>query len=112
VVSDLCAGLVGGLGVTPGANIGDEYALFEAVHGSAPDIAGQNAANPLASILSLAMMLRWSFDMENEARMVEKAVESALQGGARTGDIMQPGMNKISTTAMGDTVLAEIAKLA
>jgi len=118
ILSDCAAMLTGSLGMLPSASLGAlekggrRKALYEPVHGSAPDIAGKNAANPLASILSLAMMLRWSFDLENEARMVEKAVEAALESGARTGDIMQPGMSKISTSAMGDKVLAEIAKLA
>jgi len=118
ILSDCAAMLTGSLGMLPSASLGAlekggrRKALYEPVHGSAPDIAGKNAANPLASILSLAMMLRWSFDLENEARIVEKAVEAALESGARTGDIMQPGMSKISTSAMGDKVLAEIAKLA
>jgi 3-isopropylmalate dehydrogenase len=118
ILSDCAAMLTGSLGMLPSASLGAlekggrRKALYEPVHGSAPDIAGKNAANPLASILSLAMMLRWSFDLENEARMVEKAVEAALMSGARTGDILQPGMSKISTSAMGDKVLAEIAKLA
>ncbi|MGA3305965.1 MAG: 3-isopropylmalate dehydrogenase [Stellaceae bacterium] len=118
ILSDCAAMLTGSLGMLPSASLGAvdksgrRKALYEPVHGSAPDIAGKNAANPLASILSLAMMLRWSFNMEDEARMVEKAVETALESGVRTGDIMQKGMNKISTTEMGDKVLAEIAKLA
>ncbi len=117
ILSDCAAMLTGSLGMLPSASLGAvdksgrRRALYEPVHGSAPDIAGKNAANPLASILSLAMMLRWSFDMEEEARLVEKAVEAALESGARTGDIMQPGMNKVSTTAMGDKVLAEISQL-
>jgi 3-isopropylmalate dehydrogenase len=118
ILSDCAAMLTGSLGMLPSASLGAvdksgrRKALYEPVHGSAPDIAGKNAANPLASILSLAMMLRWSFDMEEEAKLVEKAVEAALKSGARTGDIMQPGMAQVSTSAMGDTVLAEIAKLA
>ncbi|MGO9785662.1 MAG: 3-isopropylmalate dehydrogenase [Stellaceae bacterium] len=117
ILSDCAAMLTGSLGMLPSASLGAvdksgrRRALYEPVHGSAPDIAGKNAANPLASILSLAMMLRWSFDMEDEARLVEKAVEAALESGARTGDIMQPGMTKISTTEMGDKVLAEISLL-
>jgi 3-isopropylmalate dehydrogenase len=118
ILSDCAAMLTGSLGMLPSASLGAvdksgrRKALYEPVHGSAPDIAGKNAANPLASILSLAMMLRWSFDMEDEAKLVEKAVETALESGARTGDIMQKGMNKISTTEMGDKVLAEISRLA
>ncbi len=69
-------------------------------------------ANPLACILSFAMMLRYSFDMEEEATMVERAVQEALKGGVRTGDIMQPGTARVSTTVMGDTILRELDKLA
>ena len=90
---------------------GRRKALYEPVHGSAPDIAGKDAANPLACILSFAMMLRYSFDMKDEADMVEKAVKNALDKGVRTGDIMQPGMKRVSTTEMGNAVLAEIEKL-
>src|SRR5579862_27354 len=118
ILSDCAAMLTGSLGMLPSASLGAvdksgrRKALYEPVHGSAPDIAGKGVANPLATILSFAMMLRWSFDMEDEARMVEKAVEAALKSGARTGDIMQPGMNKVSTSEMGDRVLAEISRLA
>jgi len=91
---------------------GRRKALYEPVHGSAPDIAGKDAANPLASILSLAMMLRYSFDLEDEAKLLEAAVVAALEGGARTGDILQPGMTRVSTTQMGDTVLKELEKRA
>jgi isocitrate dehydrogenase (NAD+) len=87
IISDLCAGLVGGLGLIPGANIGWEYALFEPVHGSAPDIAGRGIANPIAMILSGAMMLR-HLGEQSAASAVEAAVDSVLRGGtARTGDL-------------------------
>ncbi len=93
VVSDLCAGLVGGLGVVPGANIGDEYAVFEAVHGTAPDIAGLEIANPLALIMSGAMMLRYIAASEGEKELktvadkIEKAYNQALSEGATTQDL-------------------------
>jgi len=118
ILSDCAAMLTGSLGMLPSASLGAadksgrRKALYEPVHGSAPDIAGKNLANPLASILSLAMMLRFSFDLDDEASLVETAVEQALAGGARTGDILQPGLTRISTAAMGDRVLAELAKLA
>ncbi|MDE2229143.1 MAG: 3-isopropylmalate dehydrogenase [Alphaproteobacteria bacterium] len=118
ILSDCAAMLTGSLGMLPSASLGAadkggrRKALYEPVHGSAPDIAGKNLANPLASILSLAMMLRYSFDMEDEAKLVEQAVAKALAGGARTGDIAQAGMSRISTTAMGDRVLGELQKLA
>jgi 3-isopropylmalate dehydrogenase len=118
ILSDCAAMLTGSLGMLPSASLGAfdksgrRKALYEPVHGSAPDIAGKNLANPLATILSLAMMLRFSFDLDEAAKMVETAVGQALAGGARTGDILQPGLNRISTTEMGDRVLAELARLA
>ena len=93
VVSDLCAGLVGGLGVVPGANLGDERAVFEAVHGSAPDIAGTNAANPLALLMSAVMMLNHLGETRGDdacrvtAERIKHAYDAALGDGARTGDI-------------------------
>ncbi len=118
MLSDCAAMLTGSLGMLPSASLGAadssgrRKALYEPVHGSAPDIAGKDAANPLACILSFAMMLRYSFDMREEADLVEKAVKNALAKGVRTGDIMQPGMKRVSTTEMGNAVLDELAKLA
>jgi isocitrate dehydrogenase (NAD+) len=87
IISDLCAGLVGGLGLIPGANIGWEYAVFEPVHGSAPDIAGRGVANPIAMILSGAMMLRHLGDKDAAVR-VERAVDEVLRAGdVRTADL-------------------------
>ncbi|MBG9983612.1 NAD-dependent isocitrate dehydrogenase [Aerococcaceae bacterium DSM 111022] len=87
ILSDLCAGLVGGLGLIPGANIGDDIAIFEAVHGSAPDIAGQNKANPTALILSAVMMLE-HMDLQKEADMIRTALEETLKNPAtRTADV-------------------------
>ena len=87
IISDLCAGLVGGLGLIPGANIGWEYAVFEPVHGSAPDIAGKGVANPIAMILSGAMMLRHLGELEG-ASAVERAVDTTLEAGkTRTPDL-------------------------
>jgi isocitrate dehydrogenase (NAD+) len=93
VVSDLCAGLVGGLGVVPGANFGDDEAIFEAVHGSAPDIAGKGIANPLALLMSAVMMLNHLAETEGEERLhgvadrIKHAYDQALTDGARTGDL-------------------------
>jgi 3-isopropylmalate dehydrogenase len=118
ILSDCAAMASGSLGMLPSASLGAadssgrRKALYEPVHGSAPDIAGKDAANPLACILSFAMMLRYSFDLKEEADLVEKAVKNALATGVRTGDIMQPGMRRVSTTEMGSAVLAEIEKLA
>jgi 3-isopropylmalate dehydrogenase len=117
LLSDCAAMLTGSLGMLPSASLGAadasgrRKALYEPVHGSAPDIAGKDAANPLACILSFAMMLRYSFDLKDEADLVEQAVKNALDKGVRTGDIMQPGMKRVSTTEMGNAVLAEIEKL-
>ena len=118
VLSDAAAMLTGSLGMLPSASLGaiDETgkrrAMYEPVHGSAPDIAGQNLANPIASILSFAMALRYSFDLGEDATLVEKAVENVLAAGYRTADIMQPGMTKISTTGMGDAILTALDTLA
>lgn len=110
IVSDLAAGLVGGLGVAPGANIGRDCAMFEAVHGSAPDIAGKGICNPLGTILSAAMLLRHSLGLEAEAQLVERAVEAALASGARTRDLSPNAENTLSTAAMGDAVVGNLGK--
>ncbi len=86
ILSDLCAALVGSLGLCPSANIGDKYALFEPVHGSAPDIAGKGIANPLAAILSVKMMLKWLEEFE-KAELVQSAIDNVLQKGIRTVDL-------------------------
>jgi len=116
ILSDCAAMLTGSLGMLPSASLGApdatgrRKALYEPVHGSAPDIAGQDVANPLACILSFAMMLRYSFDMAEEADLVEAAVRRTLAAGVRTGDIAQPHTARVSTRAMGDTVLRELEK--
>ncbi len=118
ILSDAASMATGSLGMLPSASLGapDESgrrnALYEPVHGTAPDIAGENKANPLASVLSYAMMLRYSFDMEEDAKLVERAVENVLDAGLRTGDIMQPGRTLVSTTQMGEAVVAELDRLA
>ena len=91
----------------PSASLGSaQPGLFEPIHGSAPDIAGQGKANPLATILSIAMMLRHAFDMSVEADAIENAVHKTLQAGFRTGDIMEAGKTLLSTREMGDKVIA------
>jgi 3-isopropylmalate dehydrogenase len=116
LLSDCAAMLTGSLGMLPSASLGAadasgrRKALYEPVHGSAPDIAGQGVANPLASILSFAMMLRYSFDLGDEADLVEAAVRQALASGARTGDIARAGETRVSTRSMGDAVLHELDK--
>ena len=114
LLSDCAAMLTGSLGMLPSASLGaadasgKRRALYEPVHGSAPDIAGQNLANPLACLLSFAMMLRYSFDLAAEAEQLESAIKRVLDSGKRTADIMQAGGTKVSTTGMGDAVLAEL----
>jgi 3-isopropylmalate dehydrogenase len=117
ILSDCAAQLTGSLGMLPSASLGAKDkngkipALYEPVHGSAPDIAGKGVANPIATILSFAMMLRYSFDMGKEATLLEKAVIAVLETGLRTADIMQPGATQVSTSAMGDAVLKSLAAL-
>ncbi|HJU20423.1 MAG TPA: 3-isopropylmalate dehydrogenase [Stellaceae bacterium] len=118
LLSDCAAMLTGSLGMLPSASLGApdpsgrRRALYEPVHGSAPDIAGRDLANPLACILSFAMMLRYSFDMAAEADLVEDAVRRTLAAGVRTSDIVQPNTARVSTRVMGDTVLRELEKAA
>ncbi len=118
LLSDLAAALTGSLGMLPSATMGapDEtgrrLALYEPIHGSAPDIAGNGTANPCAQILSFAMLLRLSFGLDEEALLIETAVENVLAGGLRTADIMQPGRARVGTTVMGEAVVRELDKLA
>ncbi len=119
LLSDVAAMLTGSLGMLPSAALGApdpdtgrRHALYEPVHGSAPDIAGRNEANPIAALLSFAMLLRYSFQMEDDARLIETAVEATLDAGTRTADIAGAGVTPVSTSAMGDAVLAELDKRA
>ncbi len=118
ILSDAAAMLTGSLGMLPSASLGEmdssgrRPALYEPVHGSAPDIAGQNKANPLATLLSFAMMLRYSFDLGDEADLIEQAVQDVLAAGKRTGDIAAAGQKPISTSEMGDAVLAALDRRA
>ena len=118
VLSDEAAMMTGSLGMLPSASLGapdpktgKTKSLYEPVHGSAPDIAGKGLANPIATIASFGMALRYSLDMAREADLVDKAIANALAAGLRTGDIMQPGMTKVSTTEMGKAIEKELAKL-
>lgn len=111
ILSDLAGGLVGSLGLLPSASIGGEVGLYEPVHGSAPDLAGKGIANPLGAILSIAMMLRHSFQLEREAECIETAVSQVLEGGHRTKDLVRPGELSISTVAMGDKVCESVREL-
>jgi 3-isopropylmalate dehydrogenase len=115
ILSDEAAQLTGSIGMLPSASLGQrdpttgrQRALYEPIHGSAPDIAGQGKANPIAAILSFAMCLRYSFAMKAEADAVERAVAAVLDQGLRTGDIMQPGMRLVGTNEMGSAILAAL----
>ncbi len=109
ILSDEASMITGSLGMIPSASLGEgSLGLYEPIHGSAPDIAGQNKANPLATILSVAMMLRYSFDMGKEADAIENAVDKVLAEGYRTGDIMSEGMKCVSCSEMGDLVADRI----
>ncbi|MCB1384989.1 MAG: 3-isopropylmalate dehydrogenase [Nitratireductor sp.] len=116
MLSDVAAMLTGSLGMLPSASLGapdaktgKRKALYEPVHGSAPDIAGTGVANPIAMIASFAMCLRYSFNMIDEANAIEQAIASVLEDGVRTADIMAEGCRKVSTTEMGDAILAAYA---
>ena len=109
ILSDEASMVVGSIGMLASASLrADKFGLYEPSHGSAPDIAGMNVANPLATILSVALLLRYSFDLEEEAVAIEKAVEDVLKDGFRTGDIFEEGCTKCSTTQMGDEIVKRI----
>lgn len=118
ILSDEAAMTTGSLGMLPSASLGapdaksgTRKALYEPVHGSAPDIAGKGLANPIATITSFGMALRYSFDMGRQADLLDKAISSALAAGLRTADIMQPGMRQVSTSEMGTAIVEELGKL-
>jgi len=117
LLSDLASMLTGSLGMLPSATLGApdasgrRHALYEPIHGSAPDIAGRGIANPLAQILSFAMLLRYSFAMEEEAGMIERACTQVLGNRLRTADIMAPDCAKVGTQVMGEAVLRELDKI-
>ncbi len=109
ILSDTASMLTGSIGMLPSASLNDSQAgFYEPVHGSAPDIAGQNIANPLATIMSAAMMLRYSLNAVESADKIEQAVQQVLNDGLRTSDIMSPGMRKVSCSEMGDAVVAAL----
>jgi 3-isopropylmalate dehydrogenase len=110
ILSDCAAMLTGSIGMLPSASLdANGKGMYEPIHGSAPDIAGQGVANPLATILSVAMMLRYSLDEAAMADRIEQAVEKVLDQGLRTADIYSEGMQKVSTSEMGDAVVAALA---
>ena len=118
LLSDCAAMLTGSLGMLPSASLGApgpdgrRKAMYEPVHGTAPDIAGQNAANPIAMLQSFSMMLRYSFERDDAADLLDAAIGKVLASGLRTADIMQPGMAKVSTSTMGESIVRELDKAA
>ncbi len=117
ILSDTASMLTGSLGMLPSASLGakqadgKQFALYEPIHGSAPDIAGKNIANPLATILSLAMMFKYSFGYAKEGDLIEKAVENILNSGVRTADIAKAGEARVSCSEMGDKIIQELRKV-
>ena len=117
LLSDLASMLTGSLGMLPSATLGApdaggrRHALYEPIHGSAPDIAGKGIANPIGQMLSLAMLLRHSFEMEDDAQLIERACTNVLASGLRTADVMGPGTAKVGTSVMGESVMRELEKL-
>lgn len=121
ILSDLASMCTGSLGMLPSASLGAkqvdahgkefQFALYEPIHGSAPDIAGKNIANPIATISSLAMMFRYSFGYEKEANVIDSAIKNVLNKGIRTADIAKSSEARVSTTEMGDEILKEISNL-
>ncbi len=118
LLSDLASMLTGSLGMLPSATLGavqpsgKRHALYEPIHGSAPDIAGKGVANPLAQMLSFGMLLRYSFGMDEDAALIEQACTNVLKSGLRTADIMAAGTARVGTSVMGEAVLRELDKLA
>ncbi|MSQ04917.1 MAG: 3-isopropylmalate dehydrogenase [Nitrosomonadaceae bacterium] len=109
ILSDEASMLTGSIGMLPSASLDNQNkGLYEPIHGSAPDIAGKDMANPLAMILSVAMMLRYTFNLESSATRIEDAVKETLAQGYRTNDIFEPGMKKVGTAGMGDAVLVNL----
>jgi len=114
ILSDEAAMLTGSLGLLPSASLGNKdkngkmRSMYEPIHGSAPDIAGKNIANPIASILSLSMALRYSLNLDTEADLIDLAVQKVLDDGLRTKDIMSSGKKEVGTSVMGDAIISKL----
>jgi 3-isopropylmalate dehydrogenase len=114
ILSDEAAMLTGSLGLLPSASLGAKdkngktRSMYEPVHGSAPDIAGKNIANPIATILSLSMAFKYSLDLDKEANLIDLAVHQVLDDGLRTKDIMSKGKKEVSTSVMGDAIISKL----
>ena len=111
ILSDEAAMLTGSIGMLPSASVGSTVGMFEPIHGSAPDIAGKNMANPIGTIASVAMMLQYSFDLPKEAELIEQAIQMTLDQGFRTKDIEGPGTTLLGTKEMGDKILQNLGSL-
>ncbi len=111
ILSDEASMLTGSIGMLPSASLGEKGGMYEPVHGSAPDIAGQDKANPIATILSVAMMYRYTFKQDKIAEAIEKAVEKALEDGYRTQDIYEEGTTVVGTKKMGDIIAANLENI-
>ena len=110
ILSDEASTIAGSIGLLPSASLGDGTGMYEPIHGSAPDIAGQGIANPLATILSVAMMLRYSLNQNEAADAMEAAVDAVMDQGYRTPDLYAEGLKKVSTSEMGHLVAQELLK--
>jgi 3-isopropylmalate dehydrogenase len=108
ILSDEAAMLTGSIGMLPSASLGGKIGMFEPVHGSAPDIAGQGIANPIATINSVAMMLHYTLHQPAAAQAIDAAVETVLNQGYRTADIMRAGCTRVGTAQMGDLICAAL----
>lgn len=109
ILSDEASQITGSIGMLPSASLGKGgLGMYEPIHGSAPDIAGKDLANPIATILSAAMMLKYSFKLDEEAQAIEDAVSAVLEQGYRTGDIMSPGMKSVGTARMGELIIEKL----
>ncbi len=111
ILSDIAGMITGSLGMLPSASIGKKYALYEPVHGSAPDIAGENKANPIAMIASVAMMFAHTFQMTKAAEVIEEGISRTLGKGFRTIDVYQKGDQLVSTTEMTDAILEHVEEI-
>ena len=110
ILSDEASTIAGSIGLLPSASLGDGTGMYEPIHGSAPDIAGQDIANPLATILSVAMMLRYSLNQNEAADAMEAAVDAVMEQGYRTPDLYAEGLKKVSTSEIGHLVAQELLK--
>ena len=111
IISDIAGMITGSLGMLPSASLGADHALYEPVHGSAPDIAGKNVANPIAMISSVAMMFAHSFQMTKAAEVIEEGISRTLTGGFRTQDVFSEGMTLVSTSGMTEKIMAAIEEV-